>query len=68
MEALLRNVAYGYARLFPELLDRFHRNGDQTIVNLIAEKAEKRIESKLIDINKLKSDIVDILKKEAKNE
>jgi hypothetical protein len=63
METLLRNVAYGYARLFPELLDRFHQNGDLTIVDLIAEKAEKKIESKLIDINKLKNDIAEVLKK-----
>jgi hypothetical protein len=63
METLLRNVAYGYARLFPELLDRFYQNDDLTIVDLIAEKAEKKIESKLIDINKLKNDIAEVLKK-----
>jgi hypothetical protein len=62
MEALLRSVAYGYARLFPELLDRFHQNGDQTIVDLIAEKAEKKIEKRLIDINELKKDIIEVLK------
>ncbi len=62
METLLRNVAYGYARLFPELLDRFYQNGDQTIVNLIAEKAEKKIESKIIDLNKLRKDIIEVLK------
>ena len=63
MEALLRNVAVGYARLFPELLDRFHQNGDLTIVDLIAEKAENKIESKIVDINKLKNDIAEVLKK-----
>jgi len=62
METLLRNVAYGYARLFPELLDRFHQEDDQTIVDLIAEKAEKKIESRIIDLNKLKKDIIDVLK------
>ena len=62
METLLRNVAVGYARLFPELLDRFYQKGDLTIVDLIAEKAENKIESKLIDINKLKNDIAEVLK------
>lgn len=63
MEALLRNVAYGYARLFPELLDRFHRNDDQTIVDLIADKAKDEIKMNLIDISKLKEDIIEVLKK-----
>ena len=62
MEALLRSVAVGYARLFPELLDRFHRDGDLTIVDLIAEKAEEKIENKIIDLNKLKKDIIEVLK------
>jgi len=63
METVLRKVAVGYARLFPELLDRFHNEGDQTIVNLIAEKSEEKIENKFIDIRKLKEDIVSLLKK-----
>jgi len=63
MDALLRNVALGYVRIFPELLDRFHQNGDLTIVNLIAEKAENKIETNIIDLNKLRKDIIEILKK-----
>ena len=62
MEALLRNVAVGYARLFPELLDRFHQNDDLTIVDLIAEKAEEKIKSRIIDLNELKKDIIEVLK------
>ena len=62
METVIRNVAMGYARLFPELLDRFHKYDDETIVDLIAEKAEKKIESNIVDINKLKNDICEILK------
>lgn len=64
METVVKKVAVGYTRLFPELLDRFHRSGDLTIVNLIAEKAENKIENKFIDIRKLKEDIVSLLKKE----
>lgn len=63
METVLRSVAVGYARLFPELLDRFHNEGDQTIVELIAEKSENKIENKFIDIRKLKQDIVSLLNK-----
>jgi len=63
METVLRKVAVGYARLFPELLDRFYRDNDITIVNLIAEKAEKKIKSNIVDINKLKNDIAELLKK-----
>jgi len=63
METELRKVAVGYARLFPELLDRFYRDNDITIVNLIAEKAEKKIKSNIVDINKLKNDIAELLKK-----
>ena len=63
MEALLRNVAVGYARLFPELLDRFHHDDDLTIVDLIAEKAENKVENKIVDIKKLKEDIGKVLKK-----
>ena len=63
METILRTVAVGYARLFPELLDRFYKEGDQTIVNLIAEKSENKVEKNIVDIRKLKEDIVSLLKK-----
>ena len=62
METELRKVAVGYARLFPELLDRFHQNDDLTIVGLIAEKAVNKIESKIVDLNELKNKIKEILK------
>ena len=63
METVLKNVAVGYARLFPELLDRFHQNGDLTIVDLIAEKAIEKIEEKFIDISNIKKIVVDLLNK-----
>jgi len=63
METVLKNVAVGYARLFPELLDRFHRNDDLTIVNLIADNAIEKIEEKFVNISELKENIVDLLKK-----
>ena len=62
METELRKVAVGYARLFPELLDRFHQNDDQTIVDLIAEKAIDKIESKIVDLNNLKIKVKEVLK------
>ena len=63
METVLRNVAVGYARLFPELLDRFYNEDDQSIVNLIAEKSENKVENNIVDIGKLKKDIVSLLNK-----
>jgi len=63
MKATIRNVAVGYARLFPELLDRFHRNDDMTIVDLIAEKAIEKIEKKIVNVSELKENIVVLLKK-----
>ena len=63
METVLRNVAVGYARLFPELLDRFYQEDDQSIVNLIAEKSENKVENNIVDIGKLKKDIVSLLNK-----
>jgi hypothetical protein len=62
METILRSVAIGYARLFPELLDRYHKDGDQTIVKLIAEKSKNKFEKNIVDICKLKEDIVFLLK------
>ena len=62
METTIRNVAVGYTRLFPELLDRFHQNGDMTIVDLIADKAIDKIENKMINIDQLKKEIVNLLK------
>ena len=63
MEMIVRNVAVGYVRIFPELLDRFHQNGDLTIVDLIADKAIEKIEEKFVDISNIKKIIVDLLKK-----
>ena len=63
METVLRNVAVGYARLFPELLDRFYKEDDQSIVNLIADKSENKVENNIVDIGKLKKDIVSLLNK-----
>ena len=63
METVLRNVAVGYARLFPELLDRFYNEDDQSIVNLIAEKSENKVENNIVDIRKLKKDIISLLNK-----
>ena len=63
METVLRNVAVGYARLFPELLDRFYNEDDQSIVNLIAEKSENKVENNIVDIRKLKKDIIYLLNK-----
>ena len=60
---IVRNVAVGYVRIFPELLDRFHREDDLTIVDLIAEKAIKKIEKKFVNISELKENIVDLLNK-----
>ena len=64
MEMVLRSVAVGYVKIFPELLDRFHRYDDLTIVDLIAEKAIEKIEEKIVNVSKLKENIVDLLKKE----
>jgi hypothetical protein len=61
MEMIVRNVAVGYVRIFPELLDRFHRNDDQTIVDLIADKAVNKIEKKFVNISELKENIIDLL-------
>jgi hypothetical protein len=62
METILRNVAVGYSRLFPELLDRFYRYNDMTIVDLIAEKSANKIEKKIVNISELKENIVYLLK------
>lgn len=62
METTIRNVAVGYARLFPELLDRFHKNNDLTIVDLIVDKAITKIEKNIVDVSKLRKEIVDLLK------
>ena len=64
MEMIIKSVAMGYIRLFPELLDRFHRKNDMTIVELIAEKATLKSEKKIVNIGELKKEIVDLLKKE----
>ena len=64
MELILRTVAVGYVKIFPELLDRFHRYDDLTIVDLIAEKAIEKIEEKIVNVSKLKENIVVLLKKE----
>lgn len=63
MELVVRNVAVGYVRMFPELLDRYHRDGDLTIIDLIAEKAIKKIKEKFVNISELKENIVDLLNK-----
>lgn len=60
---IVRNVAVGYVRIFPELLDRFHRDDDLTIVDLITEKAIEKIEKKFVNISELKENIVDLLNK-----
>lgn len=60
---IIKSVAIGYIRIFPELLDRFHRNGDMTIIDLIAEKTIEKIEKKIINISELKKEIVVLLKK-----
>lgn len=60
---IVKTVAMGYIRLFPELLDRYYRHNDMTIVELIAEKVITKSENKFINVGNLKKDIVDLLKK-----
>ena len=63
MEANLKSVATGYVRLFPELLDRFYKNNDLTIVDLIVDKTislEKT--KKMINVNTIKKDTINLLK------
>ena len=59
---IVKTVAMGYIRLFPELLDRYYRYNDMTIVELITEKVIAKSENKFINVGNLKKDIVDLLK------
>ena len=55
---LIRNVNLGYVKLFPELLDRFHNDEDNTIVRLIFGKVQEKSEDKFVNINELEKYIV----------
>ena len=67
METILKKVAVGYIRLFPELLNRFYEKNDQTIVNLIADNVAPKLENNFIDLNELKKNVVDLLNNNIKN-
>jgi hypothetical protein len=60
MEEILKNITIGYSRIFPELLDRYHKNNDNTIVELTCNKYLERTKG-IVDINKTKIEIIEIL-------
>lgn len=60
MEDILKNITIGYGRIFPELLDRYHKNNDQSIVELICEKYLEKTRG-IVDKNNIKKEIVEYL-------
>lgn len=60
-EILIRKTCSGYIRLFPELLDRFIKNNDNSIVELIVSKLQDKSKG-IVDLKKLKESVINILK------
>ena len=59
---LVKAISLGYIRLFPELLDRFKKNNDESIIELISNKVfEKSEKSGIFDKKKVKKEIKDYL-------
>jgi len=56
-EEIIRGVGLRYIRIFPELLDRFHSKGDNSIVKLISNEVFEESDEKFINVTEIEEKV-----------
>jgi predicted RNA binding protein with dsRBD fold (UPF0201 family) len=62
MDELINKVTKAYSTIFPELLESYKENDDQTIVEIIADKIIDKSKN-LVDVNSIRNKVKNILNK-----
>ena len=56
-EKMIRGVGLRYIRIFPELLDRFHSKGDNTIIKLISNEIFNESDKTFINVTEIEEKV-----------
>ena len=56
-DEMMRGIGLRYIRIFPELLDRYHSKGDNSIVRLISNKIFDDSDEKFINVTEIEKKV-----------